>query len=82
MPCYFAHLPKGIETFIITKPPNILIRSERCANQNKRPCKKAGPCCLGTNGSCLNKQKCFNNLKEGEVQMCRGTLESAATTGR
>lgn len=82
MPCYFAHLPNGIKAFIITKPPSILVDSGQCAKQKRRPCKKAGPCCLGTNGSCLNKQKCLNNLREGEVQMCRGTLESAATAGR
>lgn len=80
MKCHFAHLPNDVEAYITTEPPNILINSVCCPKQKTRPCKSAGPCCLGMNALC-RCACCFNNVERG-VKSCRDTLESAATTGR
>lgn len=82
MACKFTHLPYDITSFILTKPPNILINSENCPKQQTRPCKKAGSCCLGLKKCCRKAPECLNNSKERTVELCKDTLENVATAGR
>jgi len=39
-----------------------VVNSEDCPGYSKRPCVKAGPCCLGTSTTC-KQNNCPNNQK-------------------
>ena len=60
----FEHLPEyQLENLCAGRSgKRLLINSNMCFNQESRPCKDAGRCCLGTKKDC-GKNKCPNNKK-------------------
>lgn len=53
----YEHMPVKVNAYHFEGGK--FINSVKCPKNNKRPCIKSGPCCLGTNKKC-QQNKCHN----------------------
>ncbi|MEW5954699.1 MAG: hypothetical protein AB1815_13455 [Bacillota bacterium] len=63
----YEHLPEIVEAYRFENLK--FVNSKKCPKNEKRPCAKSGPCCLGGNRECLHNECHNNTLKPEELRI-------------